>query len=97
MEPGALTRLTAAILGLAGFALSIVAGVVASNPLHTSVTRALSAMLVCAVVGVVVGAMAESVVRQRIAQSSPRRASSPGAPKGAAPGAPVTHNPINQT
>lgn len=97
MEPGALTRLTAAIVGLAGFALSVIAGLAASNPLDTTVTRALTAMLICAAVGVVVGAMAESVVRQRIAQSSPRRATPTSIPKGNAGGAPVTHNPTNTT
>lgn len=59
-------QVVAATSGLCGFAIALVAGLLAGNPAETVILRALVAMFVCAVVGRVVGAAGFSAVRAHI-------------------------------
>ena len=59
MIEGAPTRVIAASLGLGAFAVSIIAGMAADNPIDQVLTRALVALVACVVVGSVLGTVAE--------------------------------------
>ena len=69
MIEGAPTRVIAASLGLGAFAVSIIAGMAADNPLDQVLSRALVALVACVVVGSVLGTAAEWAIRQHIAQT----------------------------
>lgn len=86
MQPGTASRLVAACLALAAFAVSIIAGLAVDNPADVILTRALICMLGGLVVGLIAGTLAERVVQEQIAKlvggedsSSSRAALAPGA------------------
>ncbi len=66
MSPGVPTKVIAANVGLTAFALALVAGLAADNPLESIVTRALVAMVVCHVVGYGVGTVMERALRDSL-------------------------------
>lgn len=61
------TRLIGACMGLGGFALAIVAGLVADNPTNQILIRAILSMLGCQLVGLAIGAVAEMAIDERSA------------------------------
>lgn len=66
MSPGVPTKVIAANVGLTAFAVALVAGLAADNPLDQIVTRALVAMIVCHVVGYGVGSLMERALRDSL-------------------------------
>lgn len=52
------TRMISGIVALAGFVVAVVAGLAAENSASVVLTRALTAMLACNLVGSVIGAIA---------------------------------------
>ncbi|MFG0285030.1 MAG: hypothetical protein ACF8R7_11455 [Phycisphaerales bacterium JB039] len=56
----------ATAVALCAFAIGLIAGLAAGNPSQVVLGRALVGMVVCYVVGHVLGACAESVVRRRV-------------------------------
>lgn len=68
MNPGSTARLIASCLGLAGFAVAIVAGMAAGNPGGRVLTVALISMVALHLVGLVVGLVAERVVEEYVRQ-----------------------------
>ena len=60
-------RRVAAIMALVAFAVCILVGLQAENPFATIVSRALVAMAVTFVVGLVVGTMAQKMVDENVA------------------------------
>lgn len=67
MKRGMPTRLIGACMGLAGFALAIVAGLAADNPSSQILLHAILSMLGCQMVGLAIGAVAEHAVDERTA------------------------------
>ncbi|HEX8342447.1 MAG TPA: hypothetical protein VF624_16205 [Tepidisphaeraceae bacterium] len=65
-----MTRRIAAILALIAFAMSLIEGLRAENSFVTVVARALLALVVTFVVGLVLGAMAGKMVRENLAQTA---------------------------
>jgi hypothetical protein len=59
----------AAVLALVVFAVCVIAGIVAENAFSTVVTRALLAMLVTLVVGMVLGTMAQKMLDENLTAS----------------------------
>lgn len=59
-------RVVAGCVGLAGFVVSLLAGAAAENPLDVILTRAMLSMVVCTLIGAVVGAMGERAVRAHV-------------------------------
>lgn len=49
------TRVIAAVIGLAGFTVALVAGLAADNPFEVCVSRAILALAACSIVGLVLG------------------------------------------
>lgn len=74
MKRGMPTRLIGACMGLAGFALAIVAGLAADNPSTQILLHALLSMLGCQMVGLAIGAVAEHAIDER---SGAHRAANP--------------------
>jgi membrane protein YqaA with SNARE-associated domain len=68
-------RYTAAILGLLAFAVSAIVGLVIQNPADVTLSRAIWALLVFCIIGLVVGGAAQYVINdyaeRRLAESSP--------------------------
>ncbi len=60
------TQLASGVLGLMGFMTALVVGLLAGNPALVILTRAMVAMLVCAIVGRVLGAAGEICVREYV-------------------------------
>ncbi len=60
------TQLASGVLGLMGFTTALVVGLLAGNPALVILTRAMVAMLVCAVVGRLLGAAGEICVREYV-------------------------------
>jgi hypothetical protein len=58
------TNLISGVLGLMGFIVSALVGVIASNPGLVILTRAILAMVICAIVGRVLGAVGQVCVRE---------------------------------
>jgi NhaP-type Na+/H+ or K+/H+ antiporter len=56
----------AAVMALIAFAVCLVAGVEADNTFSTTVLRALTAMLVTLVVGLIIGAMAQKMLDENL-------------------------------
>ncbi len=83
-----LSRCTGACLGLLAFAITIVAGLFVGNPPMVTLSRAVGALVVFCVLGLVVGAGAQAVVtefhRQReraeLTSTESRADSAPPAP-----------------
>lgn len=61
---GSISQVTAGCSAMAAFAISILAGLAASNASLTILTRAILAMVVCYIVGLVVGIVIEHVLRE---------------------------------
>lgn len=61
-------RTSGAILGLAGFATALMVGMVIGNPAHITLLRALLCMVVCVVVGRVIGWAGELAARDVVDQ-----------------------------
>lgn len=68
MSPGVPTKLAAASLGLAGFAIALVAGLAADNPADVVLGRALVALLLCNLAGWIAGVVAERTVAEGVAR-----------------------------
>jgi hypothetical protein len=64
---GIATKVIAASLALSAFAIAIVAGLAAGNPARTVLVHALVSMIVCQMVGLIAGALAERAVLQHLA------------------------------
>lgn len=58
--------MSAACGGLTGFAVALIAGLAADNPADTVLLRAILAMFACQLIGALVGAVGERVVRDAI-------------------------------
>lgn len=67
MQLGAATKVVAASCGLAGFAIAVIAGLVADNPADVILTRAVISMIVCNIVGYVFGMACERVFVEGVA------------------------------
>ena len=78
------TRVIAAVIGLAGFTVALVAGVAADNPFEVCVSRAILSLAVCSIVGLVLGWVM-------------RTATAPGTTPSARPAAPARAAPQTGT
>jgi hypothetical protein len=78
-----LPRRIAAAMSLIAFAVCLVAGLEADNPLGTILARSLVAMAGTLVVGLVVGAMAQKMLDEHLATTR-QAGGQPGAGKGTA-------------
>ena len=70
MSPGTPTRVIAASCGLSGFAVAIIAGLMADNPTENILIHGIAALFVCNFLGWVIGGIAERTVRDSIESSS---------------------------
>ncbi len=70
MQNGSATRVIAACLGLCAFMIALIAGLYAGNPADEIVGMGLVALVVCQIVGVLVGMGIESIVRERLRAGS---------------------------
>lgn len=59
-------RATGAAFGLLAFSTTVFTGLWVRNPITTTLTRALWAMLVFALIGLILGAAARTVVREHV-------------------------------
>lgn len=66
MTQGVSTRVIAACCGLGGFAIAILAGMSADNPLDEVLTRAMVSMFGCAALGFILGSIAERTVQNAL-------------------------------
>lgn len=78
------TRFIAAVVGLAGFSVAVIAGIAADNPFDIVVSRALIALGASAATGLLLGLILQAALAKNIAP--PRTA-------GAAPASPRTAPP----
>ena len=85
MNPGAPSRMIAAIFALAAFVVAVVAGLGAGNPASRVLVVAITGLVVCYVLGSVAGAIGEWVVSEHV--RAPLRAKTPAAEKVPATGA----------
>lgn len=76
---GTPARLVACCTASSAFTVAVLAGMFAGNDLDSTVTRALAAMVVCYVVGRVVGGAMESIVAERVAAENAGSHGAPGA------------------
>lgn len=60
------TQLVSGVLGLMGFTTAILVGLFAGNPVLAILLRAIVAMLVCAFVGRILGAVGEACVHEYV-------------------------------
>lgn len=65
------SKLVAAAMGLAGFAVAVVAGLHAGNPSVTILTNAVLALVVCNFIGVMLGSVGDKVIRDHVAKLRP--------------------------
>lgn len=61
------TNVIAAVLGCTAFAIACVGGLAAHNPSNVVLTRALWALVVCYIAGLVLGTIGELIIAQHIA------------------------------
>ncbi len=61
---GTIRRLSAGVMGLAGFIVALLAGLQAGNETGRVIVTALAAMLVCHIAGMVLGLVIERVVEE---------------------------------
>ncbi len=66
MPHGLSSKVISACFGLGAFVIAIIAGLSADNPFEDVVTRALVSMTLCAVVGMLIGTVAERTIRHAI-------------------------------
>jgi tetrahydromethanopterin S-methyltransferase subunit C len=64
---GIATRVIAASLALAAFAVAIVSGLAAGNPARIVLLNAVVCMIVCQILGLFVGVLAERAVSEHVA------------------------------
>ena len=81
------TRVIAAVVGLAGFAVALVAGLAADNPFNVVISRALIALVACTLTGQMLGlllhaGLAHNLAPHRIpvATGAPRPVAAPAEP-----------------
>ncbi len=67
MNGGVSAKVIAALCGLAGFAIAVVAGITVDNPADIVITRALIALIACNLMGWAVGLVLERVFRDAVA------------------------------
>ncbi len=60
------TRVISTAFGLAGFAVAVLAGLVAGNEPSTVLVRAILALFVCNLLGMAIGAVADVVIRDHV-------------------------------
>ena len=78
-------KLVAGCCGLAAFAIAIIAGLAADNAVDTIASRALLSLVICFVMGGVIGMVAESAIREAtepIADALSPEPARPAAPEG---------------
>jgi len=68
VSTGGSAKIVASCVGLTGFAVALIAGVGADNPLDVTITRALLSLVVCMMVGAIVGAAADVAMSVAIQQ-----------------------------
>jgi len=68
VSSGIPTRTIGALLGLAGFIVAILAGMAAGNEAGATILRALAALIVCNLIGLVIGAVGERVVQDHVSK-----------------------------
>jgi hypothetical protein len=83
------SRIVAVTFALSGFAVAIIAGLAAGNPASRVLGTAIIAMLVCNLVGIAIGAVAQRIVADHIAAYHGHRPL-PGAGSGGAAAAQST-------
>lgn len=66
VHPGVPTKVIAGSFGLSGFAIALFAGLAAGNPAEVVLLRGVVSMIVCNVLGWVVGAVAERTLEDGI-------------------------------
>lgn len=79
MQQGIAAKVIAACLGLAGFAVAIIAGLAGGNDTGTILVGAVVALFACQLVGMCIGMAAEVVVREHIASLAKSRSTGAGA------------------
>lgn len=84
MSPGIPTKIIAANVGLTAFAVALVAGLAADNPLEDIVIRAMIAMMVCHGVGYFVGSVMERALRDSLQEYKVKAAAAQAAAQQAA-------------
>lgn len=62
------SRVIATCFALTSFAAALIVGIMAENPLQTILLRALFTMIVCYVIGLIIGLVAQSTVKKHIEQ-----------------------------
>jgi len=62
------TRLVSGVLGLMGFMMALVVGLIAGNPTTVILIRAIVAMLICSVIGRILGLAGEVCVREFVSR-----------------------------
>lgn len=72
------TKVIAAVLGLAAFAIAVVAGMGAGNDASTVLARALGFMVLCYLIGLAVGHIGERTVEEHLAAYRSKTALSAG-------------------
>lgn len=60
------TKLASGVLGLMGFLTALLVGLMAGNPITVILIRAIVAMLICAIIGRMLGAAGEVCVREYV-------------------------------
>lgn len=66
MSPGVPTKIIGACAGLTGLAVAVVAGLASDNRAESVLLRGIVAMLLCQIVGWIIGAIAERTIRDAI-------------------------------
>ncbi len=81
------SRLVATAMGLAGFAIAVLAGLHAGNPSGTVLTNAILCMVACQFVGLFLGSIGERVVREHVASARSARPGDGGGSRASVQGA----------
>lgn len=90
------SKVIAAVFGLAAFSVAIVAGLGAGNPALTVLLHATIAMVLCQVVGVLIGVACEGVIERHVKRYEAEAGVGAGSPASqAAPTAPVRTEPAS--
>jgi putative Mn2+ efflux pump MntP len=82
VSTGIVSKVIAASVGLCAFAVALVAGLAAQNPLDAILTRALIALVVCQVMGYFLGIVCEHVITDAAAKYTGRAVAEPAASTG---------------
>lgn len=78
-----LTKVIAGVLGLAGFGVAVIAGLAAGNAPTDVLVRALAAMAICHVLGLVIGSIGERTVNEYVESYAALRVEPAAAPASA--------------